>query len=181
MSEPRTHANQTRPTTHMQPAADCGQQTAVVTHPASNPSKSPTRLPVISHQPTTTPPLHPSTTGRTQVAVWSCPDARAWCLGPDSLLDLDWDLDLGRLKIGTANTGQLLSKCTQSQSEFAWDISFVGCRRPIATTLPWQNMAARLDLYASSQLLSKPSPRSPAHPGQRCASSAQIDFFRVPA
>lgn len=30
-----------------------------------------------------------------------------------------WTWDLGRLKIGTANTSQVLSECTQSQSEFA--------------------------------------------------------------
>lgn len=183
VSEPRTHANQTRPTTHMQPAADCGQRECSSDPPRLQPtslslptskSTSPA-LSIISQQSSVasrqspphtphTPHTHhtpPSTSGRTQVAG---PGARAWCLDPGSLLDPDWDL--GRLKIGTANTSQRLSKCTQSQSEFACNISFVGCCRPIATTLPSQHITARLDLYASSQPLSKPSPIP--HPPSPC-------------
>ena len=193
VSEPRTHANQTRPTTQMQPAADCGQ-TAVATHllrvaPVSHQSSVINRRVVSYYHPPTLHPLH--TTGRTQVAG---PGARALCLDPGFALgpghwNFDLDLDLGRLKIGTANTSQFLSECTQSQSDFSCNISLVGCCPPIATTLPQQNMSARLDLYtthASTQPLSKPSP-FPHHthtlpnPGQHCASSAQIDFFRVPA
>lgn len=93
------------PTTHMQPAADCGQQCCssdptppptsaclrgrsrycVPTSRSSPPAcQSSVNQPVVSHD-------DPSTTGRTHVAG---PDARAWCLDPGSLLDLDLALDL---------------------------------------------------------------------------------------
>lgn len=52
---------------------------------------------------------------------------------------LTFDLDLGRLEIGVANTSQFLAECTQSQSDFSCNISLVGCCPPIATTLPPQH------------------------------------------
>lgn len=161
VSEPRTHANQTGPTTHMQPAA-------VATHPASPPARL---------QPLTSQPLQPSPVNHQSSATTTLlrqnsiagADARAWCLDPDTLLDLSWDMNLGRLQIGTANTSQFLSECTQSQSESAWDISFVGCRQPIATTQsPRPSIAtitARLDLTCTLRpnFCQPPPPRAPAH------------------
>lgn len=97
---------------------------------------------------------------------------------------------MGRLEIGTANTSQFLSECTQSQSEFACHISFVGCYRPIATTLPSQNIAARLDLCACSQHLCQnlaPPPCPPrialrvVRPNRLLEGPSLTDLYRGPA
>jgi len=87
VSETRTHANQTRPTTHMQPAADCGQ-TAVVTHSASNPPTSPK---VDARQSSVIRRYHPPLPAELELpgCLPACPDTRTLellCSDPGLLL-----------------------------------------------------------------------------------------------
>lgn len=121
------------------PAADCGPEDC-----SSDPTPPPTRRsPPASHQSvttntTTTNTTHPSTTGRTQGAG---PGAQAWCLDPGLALGpgLGTWAD-SRLALPTP--ARFCQSALNLSPNSPAHISFVGCRRPIATTLPSQNIAA---------------------------------------